>query len=156
MGEGGSARDEVIAMAPVKLTQAVYTQPQVYTQPPGVQVMTADSNAVLTHIQGVQVEQVRRIEEACGFEMANQYAIFELDPSTGQKVGGEILHAKERSTDCCTRNIMGPCRSVTADLYLVNNEQNALATYTKTCGLTWCVCCKARANLTTNGPQQMM
>mmetsp|Transcript_623 Transcript_623/g.1836 ORF Transcript_623/g.1836 Transcript_623/m.1836 type:complete len:223 (-) Transcript_623:251-919(-) len=145
-------------MAQVQVTQQplVYMQPPVYTQPPGIQVMTADANTVLTHLQGVYVEQVRRIQEVLGFEMANEYAIFQLDPSTGQKVGHEIMHAKERSRDCCTRNCLGPCRSVTADLYIVNNELNPMATYTKTTGITWCACCKARASLTTNGPQQMV
>ena len=113
--------------------------------------MTQDpAGPLLSSLQGCYVEQVRKVAELCGFEAVNEYAIYQLDPVSKQRIGPEILHAKEGTGDCCYRQICGSCRGLTADIYVVDNDR-ILATYTKSQGLSWCGCgmCKAKAYVQT-------
>ena len=118
--------------------------------------MTQDpAGALLNSLQGCYVEQVRKVAELCGFEAVNEYAIYQLDPVSKQRIGPEILHAKEGTGDCCYRQCCGSCRGLTADIYVMGNNQ-LLATYSKSQGLSWCGCgmCKAKASVSTFGPEQ--
>jgi len=140
-------------MATVTTKPAVVT---VTTAAPVQQNMNPNApDSVLASLQGVYVEQVKRAAELCGCEMANEYRIYQLDPYSRTKFGPELIHAKEHPgggffyRQCC-----GPCRAVTADVYLASNPQMVLATYQKTQGISWMFCCKAKTSLFTNGAQQ--
>ncbi|WZN65512.1 phospholipid scramblase [Chloropicon roscoffensis] len=121
----------------------------VETKPPNVQVM--DHSNPLARLNGVHIEQVRRIAEAClGCEMANEYMIYELSPTPGHKSGPELVHVKEVGSSFCNRQCCGPCRHLTAEMYTVHDNR-PIGTYRKGQGLAWCVgCCAATATLVTN------
>ena len=125
------------------------------TQAPTQLAMDPNSGDFLAGLEGVYVKQVRNAAEAfCGFEVANQYEIYQLNPVEGVHFGPEIIHAKEQGDRCCYRNFCGPCRANKTDIYLAQGTEIMLGTYTKSQGLSWCgiPCCKAGGSVKTMVP----
>ena len=118
---------------------------------PTQQVMTPNATAAVAQMKGAYIKQVKNfVEAACGWEVANQYEIYPIDPNTSNLDGPHLLHAKERDGDCCYRQCCGPCRANVTDIYLASDPNQVLATYEKTQGLAFnpC-CCKSISTLST-------
>jgi len=136
-------------MAQTSAATQVQTQPPMLV-PPTQQVMSMDPTALVAQTQGVYVKQVKQLAEAFGWQVANRYEIYPLDPNTSEVSGAQILHARERPGNVCHRQFCGPCRANITDIYLAGDPNNVLATYEKTQGLAWdpC-CCKSQSTLQT-------